>query len=65
MFYYRLYNKPTVHPPILSMYLALLHRIGDKDPFGVDLDLVVGAAGAVDAVYGSNFSLSIFHNDYK
>ncbi len=47
------------------MYLALLHRIGDKDPFGVDLDLVVGAAGAVDAVYGSNFSLSIFHNDYK
>ena len=65
MFYYRLYNKPTVRPPILSMYQVLLHRIGDKDPFGEDHDLFVAVADEVDAVYGSNFSLSIFHNDYK
>ena len=64
MSYCRLYTKLSVPPRMLSMYLALLHRIGDKDPFGVvhGLDVAEAAGGAV---YGSNFSLSIFHNDYK
>ena len=66
MFYYRSSNRPTVPLPILSMCLVLLRLIGDKDRFGVVRDQAAGATvDGADAVYGSNFSLSIFHNDYK
>jgi hypothetical protein len=68
MFYYKLYNKQIALPLILFMYPTLVPLIGDKVLCGGDLGLEEegGEGEEVDpADYGFNFSLSIFHNDYK
>ena len=68
MFYYKLYNKQIALPLILFMYPTLVPLIGDKVLCGGDLgpEEEGGEGEEVDpADYGFNFSLSIFHNDYK
>jgi hypothetical protein len=63
MSYFKLSSKLSAHLPMSYMYPALSFLIGDKVRYGVDHVLVVD--GDDVGAFGPNFSLSIFHNDYK
>jgi len=64
MSYYKSSNKQIAQHLTSSMYPVPVFLIGDKALYGADHVRVVDGDGA-PAVFGVNFSLSIFHNEYK